>query len=121
MEAVKNDGLALVDASEELINNPEIVMEAVKNNGRVLNYASEELRNNPEIVMEAVKNDGSALEYASEELRNNPEFVKKVERAIKEEELKKLQQKDEDLTEIISKVKQLEQIQENGNKTVDEQ
>ena len=45
---------------------------------RALKYASEELKNDPDIVLAAVTQDGRALQFASEELRRNPEFVKKL-------------------------------------------
>eukprot|EP00972_Heterocapsa_arctica_P039426 5806854-Heterocapsa_arctica.AAC.1 len=46
-------------------------MEAVKQKGRALQDASEELKGNREVVMEAVKQDGSALGWASEELKGD--------------------------------------------------
>ena len=44
-------------------------IEAVKTNGFALNDASEELKSDKEIVLEAVKKVGLALGYASEELQ----------------------------------------------------
>ena len=73
--AVKQDGFALEDASEELKVDREIVMEAVKHNGWALRYASDELKGDKEVVMEAIKKHGYALEHASEELKGDREVV----------------------------------------------
>ena len=92
--------VALKTASEELKNNPEVVLAAVKQNYNALEYASGEIKSNPEFMLEslkqyyrvlqyasgdlksdfvfmleAVKQNGFTLEYASEELRSNPEIV----------------------------------------------
>ena len=69
--AVKRDGRALQQASEELKGDREVVMEAVKQNGHALQHASEELKRDREVVMEAVKQDGEALGHASEELKRD--------------------------------------------------
>jgi predicted methyltransferase len=53
-----------------------VVIEAVKQNGVILFYASEELRNDKDVVIEAVKENGFALKYASEELQNDEELIK---------------------------------------------
>ena len=71
MEAVKQDGLALRYASEQLKNDREFVMEEVKQNWWALYYASKQLKNDREIVMEAVKQNGLALRGASEQLKND--------------------------------------------------
>ena len=47
---------------------------AVKQNGLALEYASDELKCDREIVLAAVKQTSHALEYASEELKNDPEI-----------------------------------------------
>ena len=60
MEAVKQDGHALLFASAGLQGDREIVMEAVKQNGYALWHASAGLKGDREIVMEAVKRNGRA-------------------------------------------------------------
>ena len=70
LEAVKQNGYALLNASAALKDDREIVLEAVKQNGEVLTYASAALKEDREIVLEAVKQNGYALRYASAGLRN---------------------------------------------------
>ncbi len=51
------------------LSSREDVLEAVKDNGLMLQYASEELKSDCEIVHCAVKENGFALRYAAEELK----------------------------------------------------
>lgn len=75
----------------------------------------------PELMLDAENYLGiDTLRFASEELKNNPEFMEKVQRIRKEKELKSLQKEDKQLDETLSKAQQLEQIQENGTKSVEE-
>ena len=64
MEAVKNDGDALLYASEVLQGDREIVMEAVKKDGNAMQFAAEELQADREIVIEAVKQNENAIYYS---------------------------------------------------------
>ena len=75
MAAVKQNYHALKYASEDLKSNSEFMLEAVKLNYNVLEYASEEMRSNPAVILEAIKQNGFALEYASEDLKSNSEFM----------------------------------------------
>ena len=75
IEAVKRDGYAFQDASEELQGDREVVMEAVKQHGQALRHASEELKGDKEVVTEAVKHHGWALRHAAEELKGDREVV----------------------------------------------
>ncbi len=75
LEAVKQEGLALLNASNELQNNKEVVLEAVKQEGMALEYASDELQNNKEIVIEAVKKDSLVLFFASERLQDDKDVL----------------------------------------------
>jgi len=52
-----------------------VVLEAVRQNGLALRYASEELRADQEVVLEAVRQHGLALGYAAEELQADRGFV----------------------------------------------
>ena len=81
LSKVKQDGMALYYASNELKDNGEIVKIAVKQKGWALYYASEKLRDNEEIVKEAVKQNGFAFQFASENLQK--EFIKKQPELIK--------------------------------------
>jgi len=103
LECVKQDGMFLDFASDELRNNKEICLAAIKNNKAAFTFFSNELRDDKEfilecakhngyileimddnykddydIVMAAVKNDGHTLEFASERLANNKEIVREA-------------------------------------------
>jgi hypothetical protein len=67
---VKQYGLSLDCASQELQSNKEMVLKAVKKNGGAL-LLSKFFQNDKEVVLEAVKQDGFSLEYASIELQND--------------------------------------------------
>jgi CxxC motif-containing protein len=71
LKAVKDVGLNLEYASEELKADKKIVMAAVKQDGRSLEYASKELRADKKIVMAAVNQSPWAFEFASEKLQRN--------------------------------------------------
>ena len=75
LEAVKDNGYILSNASEELQADKDVVMAAVKNNGSALQYASDELQADKEVVLMAVKQNAYALESASKELRADREVV----------------------------------------------
>jgi hypothetical protein len=78
LQKVKNDGLVLKHASEELRNNKTIVLTAIEQNGLALEFASEELRKDKEVVLKAIENNGLALEFASKELRKDYDIVLKA-------------------------------------------
>lgn len=75
LAAVKNDGLALEYACEELRADREIVLTAVKNDSLALRFACEKFKSDREIVLAAVKKNGYALEYASNKLKTDKEVV----------------------------------------------
>jgi hypothetical protein len=54
-----------------LKNNPSIVLAAVKQNPLALQDASEELKNNRDIVLAAVEKIGLSLKFASDELKHD--------------------------------------------------
>ena len=56
-------------------NNREYVLEAVKEDGLLLDGASDELKDDKELVMEAVIKDGGALEFASDRLKADREIL----------------------------------------------
>ena len=62
-----------------MCNDKEVILEAVKQEGMALKYASEELKNDKEFISEVIKQNGSALNYISKELRNDKEFMLKIE------------------------------------------
>jgi len=76
MEAVKNNGLALEHASSTMQDNPEVVRAAVQNNGLALRYASLKVQDHLDVVMDAIRQNGMALEHASWKMRNNPVVVR---------------------------------------------
>lgn len=92
--AVKQNGLALEYAKNNLNDNIEIVSEAIKQNGLALQFASENLKNNidivfmainenayalefasPKVAMEIIKQNGMTLQFVSDKLKNDIEFV----------------------------------------------
>jgi hypothetical protein len=79
--AVKQNGLALRFASDDLKNDKNIVTTAVTNNGMALLYASENLRNDRDVVDTAVTKNALALQYASKKFiknRDNTDVIKKA-------------------------------------------
>ena len=78
LEAVKEDGHALKQASEDLRADREVVLAAVRRNGMELEHASEKLRDDKEVVMKALNNDTWAFQFASEEIRNDKEVVEEA-------------------------------------------
>lgn len=75
LAAVKNDGFALLHASEKLKATKEIALEAIKQDGRTLKFADASLQNDKDVVFAAVKNDSSALYHASTRLKSDREVV----------------------------------------------
>ena len=75
LAAVRQDGDALWDASEELKKDPEIVLAAMQQYGYALGHASEELKKDPKFMLAAVLQNGYALGHASEELQKDLEIV----------------------------------------------
>mmetsp|Transcript_24713 Transcript_24713/g.45287 ORF Transcript_24713/g.45287 Transcript_24713/m.45287 type:complete len:216 (-) Transcript_24713:64-711(-) len=73
--AVKQDWLALENASEELQNDREIVLAAIAVDGLALCYASSKLQSDREVVLAAVANNGLSLWYAAEHLRSDRAMV----------------------------------------------
>jgi hypothetical protein len=73
--AVEQERVALLYASEDLKNNKEIVLLAVKKFRFALKYVNQELKNDKEVILVAVKVFGNALEYASEKLKNDREII----------------------------------------------
>jgi hypothetical protein len=50
-------------------NNKDVVLEAVKQDGMALQFASDELKNNKDVVLKAVRQNVWVLRFASEELQ----------------------------------------------------
>ena len=63
-------------------NNKEEVLEAVKEDGHALKQASEDLRADREVVLAVVKQSRYAIMYANDSLKNDPEFMKEVEQYL---------------------------------------
>jgi hypothetical protein len=62
-------------ASDELLNDVELLSICIELDSALLEYASEELQNNVELVYRAVSKDGNSLEFASDELKNDKKIV----------------------------------------------
>ena len=79
---MKQNGIALEYASEELKGDRAFILEAVKQNGKALRYAEEELKSDKEFVMAAVNHNRSSFNYAAIELQielqNDEKFIEKV-------------------------------------------
>jgi serine/threonine protein kinase len=75
LEAVKQDGDSLVFASDKLKDDKDVVLEAVKQDGFSLNYASIKLKDDKDVVLEAVKQDGLSLVFASDKLKDDKDVV----------------------------------------------
>ena len=78
LAAVRQAGLAIAYASPGLQADREVVLAAVRQNGMALRYASTmwaDQRAIREVVLEAVRQNGMALRYASKELRADCEVV----------------------------------------------
>jgi hypothetical protein len=72
---IQKFGGLLAHASEDIKNDPHIVMEAIKNYGHALQYASSELKADKKIVLEAIKNNGS-IRHIQAEILEDLDFVK---------------------------------------------
>ena len=75
MAAVKQKWIALIYASAELQGDREIVLVTVKKQGVAISFASAALKGDRQIVMQAVQQDGDALQYASAALKGDREIV----------------------------------------------
>ena len=76
LAAVKQNGLELQYASDDMKNNQDIVLAAVRQNYKALEFASYSLRGNRTIVLEAMKSDWYAFQYAT--LRNDYDVAMKA-------------------------------------------
>ena len=75
--AVKDNGYALLWASDEQRDNQAIVSLAVQHHGHFLEFASEGWRADKQMVLLAIRNSrvGSAFKYAASSLRNDYDFI----------------------------------------------
>jgi hypothetical protein len=75
LECLALNGRLLMDLNAEFRNDAEMVMVAVKNDGIALRYASDELKDNYDIVVEAVNDTEGALQFASARLQQDPRLI----------------------------------------------
>ena len=61
--------------SLRLRDNREFMLEVVRENGLSLGYASQNLRSYHRLVLVAVRQNGKALKYASDEIKHNLDFI----------------------------------------------
>ena len=73
--AIRNYGLALHWASDELKDDRDLVYVAVKQCGLALQYASPRLKRDRKLVLTAGRENVHALQYAAPELRGDSEFM----------------------------------------------
>jgi hypothetical protein len=66
LTAVKQNGMALRYASQEMQNDQAVVSEAVKQNGLALEYASRAMQSSETIIIEAMKQNVLALSFAGD-------------------------------------------------------
>ncbi len=74
-EAIEYNADILHWATEELKNDPIIVLAAINTKGLALEHASLRLRSDYDIVLAAVNENGQALEFASDDLKYNEIIV----------------------------------------------
>ena len=72
---VEKTGYKLMNASDELKNDQDVVLAAVKQDWNCLAFASDELKNNVVFMKKVVEINARALKYASVEIKENHEFV----------------------------------------------
>jgi hypothetical protein len=66
---VQQSGTAIAHASNELLNNRNLVCQAVEQNGFALSLIPEHFKSDPFIVLKAVANRRHALQFASADLK----------------------------------------------------
>lgn len=66
-----------IEQLKENSDNKQFYMDAVKESGLFIEWASDELKNDKELVMEAVKQNPGALEFASTQLKANKQVVRR--------------------------------------------
>lgn len=75
---VNQNGLAIRNASDELRNDPEVVLSAIRNDTKANQYVvGSKLFSNVDFMREVVKYTEEALQYASEILQNDYEIVQR--------------------------------------------
>ncbi|EOU3968561.1 DUF4116 domain-containing protein [Salmonella enterica] len=72
---VKNDYKALIHGSENIKNDPKIVLSAVKQDGKAIMLASDKLKDDKEIIQAAVKATGKSLELVSDKYKDDKSVV----------------------------------------------
>lgn len=75
LEAVQNDGRALLFVNTMLKSDYEVVLTAVKSRGYSLKFANDEFRRNRKIASLAVKQDVEALQFVHTSLRADREII----------------------------------------------
>ena len=71
LEAVRNDGMQLTYATEEIKADPEVVIEVVRQNGLALYHASRELKSSCQAVCAAVKQHPGVFCLANVDMRGD--------------------------------------------------
>ena len=71
-------GFSLQYASDELRNDPVIVLVAVEENGLALEFATDKMKNTPSIVVAAFNNRWDSLKHASPYILSDKTFTMRV-------------------------------------------
>lgn len=71
-------------ASNDLKNDPDLMLMGVRGSFLALSYASNELKNSPNFILSAVQisNDIECLSYASKKLQNDMDFISRAYQAV---------------------------------------
>ncbi len=78
LEAVTQNGLALLHASNNLKNDEEVVIAAVTQNGIALQYASDNIRGNVKVAIAAVSQSHHAYQYTKCTGKNDEEVQRNI-------------------------------------------
>lgn len=75
LHAVRQNGLAIQYASNNLKLNIKIIMEAIQQNPKVYDYLEYDLQDNPEIGMIMVQNNVANFKNLSDDLKSNMDLI----------------------------------------------
>lgn len=107
MAAVKQNGLALQFASNNLRNNHDIVIAAIRQNGLALKCAADAIKDLPEICIEAVEQNVLAYDMCTDITLKNEQVLEAVFnwcwlKRIGLGDLKKISKKEKDIFELLA-------------------
>jgi hypothetical protein len=74
-EFIKQHGLGLQFADEDLKKDEEVVLNAIKQDGLAFQFADAQLRKDKKFILQAIKKSVVAFQFADEQLKNDEEFI----------------------------------------------